>query len=50
MGFPILDVSDVVATFQQIVDSPHSGQAWYVVAGRVSEPFQFRHAPGPRLD
>jgi NAD(P)-dependent dehydrogenase (short-subunit alcohol dehydrogenase family) len=50
MGFPILDVSDVVATFQQIVDSPNTGQAWYVVAGRVSEPFQFRHAPGPRLD
>jgi NAD(P)-dependent dehydrogenase (short-subunit alcohol dehydrogenase family) len=50
MGFPILDVSDVVATFQQIIDSEQSGQAWYVVAGRISEPFRFRHAPGPRLD
>jgi NAD(P)-dependent dehydrogenase (short-subunit alcohol dehydrogenase family) len=50
MGFPILPVSDVVATFQQILDSPETGQAWYVVAGRESEPFRFRHAPGPRLD
>jgi NAD(P)-dependent dehydrogenase (short-subunit alcohol dehydrogenase family) len=50
MGFPILEVSDVVATFQQIIDSHESGGAWYVVAGRESEPFRFRHAPGPRLD
>ena len=50
MGFPILDVADVVATFQQIIDSEETGQAWYVVAGRISEPFRFRHAPGPRLD
>ena len=46
MGFPILDVSDVVAAFQRILDSDTTGQAWYVVAGRDSEPFQFRHAPG----
>ena len=50
MGFPILDVSDVVAAFERILDSDTSGQAWYVVAGRDSEPFQFRRAPGPRLD
>jgi NAD(P)-dependent dehydrogenase (short-subunit alcohol dehydrogenase family) len=50
MGFPILKVSDVVATFQQIIDSDETGAAWYVVAGRMSEPFRFRHAPGPRLD
>jgi NAD(P)-dependent dehydrogenase (short-subunit alcohol dehydrogenase family) len=50
MGFPILEVSDVVTTFQQILDSPDTGGAWYVVAGRESEPFRFRHAPGPRLD
>jgi len=50
MGFPILDVADVVATFQQIIDSEETGQAWYVVAGRISEPFRFRHALGPRLD
>jgi NAD(P)-dependent dehydrogenase (short-subunit alcohol dehydrogenase family) len=50
MGFPILDVSDVVAAFQRILDSDTTGQAWYVVAGRESEPFQFRRAPGPRLD
>jgi NAD(P)-dependent dehydrogenase (short-subunit alcohol dehydrogenase family) len=50
MGFPILDVSDVVAAFQRILDSDSTGQCWYVVAGRDSEPFQFRRAPGPRLD
>jgi NAD(P)-dependent dehydrogenase (short-subunit alcohol dehydrogenase family) len=50
MGFPILDVSDVVAAFERILASDTTGQAWYVVAGRESEPFQFRRAPGPRLD
>jgi NAD(P)-dependent dehydrogenase (short-subunit alcohol dehydrogenase family) len=50
MGFPILDVADVVAAFQRILDSDSTGEAWFVVAGRESEPFQFRHAPGPRLD
>lgn len=50
MGFPILDVADVVAAFQRILDADSTGEAWYVVAGRESEPFSFRHAPGPRLD
>ncbi len=50
MGFPILDVVDVVSAFQRILDSEGSGQCWYVVAGRQSEPFGFRRAPGPRLD
>jgi NAD(P)-dependent dehydrogenase (short-subunit alcohol dehydrogenase family) len=50
MGFPILDVSDVVAAFRRILDSDSTGECWYVVAGRDSEPFQFRRAPGPRLD
>ena len=50
MGFPILDVADVVAAFQNILDADSTGEAWYVVAGRPSEPFQFRRAPGPRLD
>jgi NAD(P)-dependent dehydrogenase (short-subunit alcohol dehydrogenase family) len=50
MGFPILDVSDVVAAFQRILDSDSTGECWYVVAGRESEPFRFRRAPGPRLD
>ena len=49
MGFPILDVGDVVAAFQRILDSDSTGEAWYVVAGRESEPFRFRRAPGPRL-
>ena len=50
MGFPILDVSDVVAAFQRILDSDSTGECWYVVAGRESEPFHFRRAPGPRID
>jgi NAD(P)-dependent dehydrogenase (short-subunit alcohol dehydrogenase family) len=50
MGFPILDVADVVEAFQRIIDADTTGECWYVVAGRPSEPFRFRHAPGPRLD
>jgi NAD(P)-dependent dehydrogenase (short-subunit alcohol dehydrogenase family) len=50
MGFPILDVSDVVDAFRRILDAESTGECWYVVAGRESEPFRFRHAPGPRLD
>jgi NAD(P)-dependent dehydrogenase (short-subunit alcohol dehydrogenase family) len=50
MGFPILEVSDVVDAMQHILDSEDSGQCWYVIAGRESEPFRFRNAPGPRLD
>ncbi len=50
MGFPILDVSDVVDAFGRILDAETTGEAWYVVAGRPSEPFRFHHAPGPRLD
>jgi NAD(P)-dependent dehydrogenase (short-subunit alcohol dehydrogenase family) len=50
MGFPIIEVADVVDAFQRIIDSDDTGQCWYVVAGRPSEPFQFRRAPGPRLD
>ena len=50
MGFPIIEVADVVAAFQRILDSDSTGECWYVVAGRESEPFQFRRAPGPRLD
>ncbi|HUC05506.1 MAG TPA: SDR family NAD(P)-dependent oxidoreductase [Acidimicrobiales bacterium] len=52
MGFPILDVADVVTTFGQILDAgpDRSGSCWYVVAGRASEPFAFRNAPGPRRD
>jgi NAD(P)-dependent dehydrogenase (short-subunit alcohol dehydrogenase family) len=48
MGFPILDVGDVVAAFGRIVASESTGGCWYVVSGRESEPFRFRRAPGPR--
>jgi NAD(P)-dependent dehydrogenase (short-subunit alcohol dehydrogenase family) len=46
--FPILKVSDVVDTFFSIVEGGGTGECWYVVPGRVSEPFRFRNAPGPR--
>jgi NAD(P)-dependent dehydrogenase (short-subunit alcohol dehydrogenase family) len=46
--FPILEVSDVVDTFLSIIDGGGTGECWYVVPGRKSEPFQFRNAPGPR--
>jgi hypothetical protein len=50
MGFPIIEVSDVVDAFRRLLDSESSGDCWYAIAGRESEPFRFRHAPGPRLD
>ncbi len=49
LGFPILEVSDVVAAVQRILEADSSGECWYVIAGRESEPFRFRGAPGPRL-
>jgi NAD(P)-dependent dehydrogenase (short-subunit alcohol dehydrogenase family) len=49
MGFLILDVNDVVTAFQRILDSDGSGDCWYVIVGRESEPFRFRNAPGPRI-
>jgi NAD(P)-dependent dehydrogenase (short-subunit alcohol dehydrogenase family) len=50
MGFPIIEVADVVAAFERILQADETGKCWYVVAGRQSEPFEFRRAPGPRLD
>ncbi len=47
-AFPILDVQDVVDAFFQILDSDTTGECWFVVPGRPSEPFRFRRAPGPR--
>ena len=48
MQFPILDVADVVDTFVSIVDGDGTGECWFVIPGRESEPFRFRNAPGPR--
>jgi NAD(P)-dependent dehydrogenase (short-subunit alcohol dehydrogenase family) len=47
-AFPILAVSDVVDAFMRILDRGATGECWFVVPGRPSEPFRFRHAPGPR--
>lgn len=46
--FPILDVSEVVDTFIAILDGGGSGECWFVVPGRESQPFSFRNVPGPR--
>ena len=48
--FPILEVGDVVDAFFSIIEAGRTGECWYVVPGRESEPFRFRHAPGPRSD
>ncbi|WP_199443870.1 SDR family oxidoreductase [Umezawaea beigongshangensis] len=47
-GMPILDVADVVAAFEAVLAAGGTGECWYVQAGRPSEPFAFRNAPGPR--
>ncbi|MGO9027390.1 MAG: SDR family oxidoreductase [Acidimicrobiales bacterium] len=46
--FPILEVDAVVDTFVAILDAGGTGECWYVVPGRQSEPFRFRNVPGPR--
>jgi NAD(P)-dependent dehydrogenase (short-subunit alcohol dehydrogenase family) len=46
--FPILAVETVVDTFMAILDAEGTGECWYVVPGRQSEPFRFRNVPGPR--
>jgi NAD(P)-dependent dehydrogenase (short-subunit alcohol dehydrogenase family) len=49
IGFPILDVSAVVDAFVQLLDSDGTGECWFVIPGRESQPFAFRRAPGPRV-
>jgi NAD(P)-dependent dehydrogenase (short-subunit alcohol dehydrogenase family) len=49
IGFPILDVSTVVDAFVKLLDSDGTGECWFVIPGRESEPFTFRRAPGPRV-
>ncbi|MET9231788.1 SDR family NAD(P)-dependent oxidoreductase [Lentzea sp. NPDC003310] len=48
IGMPIIPVSDVVDGFMSIVEGSGTGEAWFVQAGRPSEPFGFRNPPGPR--
>ncbi|GAA3166383.1 SDR family oxidoreductase [Planomonospora alba] len=48
IGFPVLDVSEVVDTFFRLLDSDGTGECWFVIPGRESQPFAFRRAPGPR--
>ena len=50
MRTPILSVDMVMDTFEGILDSGQTGQAWFVQYGRPSEPFAVRNVPGPRVD
>jgi len=50
VSFPILEVETVVDTFMAIVEGDATGECWFVVPGRTSEPFAFRRAPGPRAE
>ena len=50
IGMPIIPVSAVVDAFMSIVEGSGSGEAWFVQAGRPSEPFGFRNPPGPRAE
>ncbi|MEI7479177.1 MAG: SDR family NAD(P)-dependent oxidoreductase [Actinomycetes bacterium] len=45
-GFPILPLERVVDAFVTIAESQTSGECYYVVVGRETEPFKFRNAPG----
>ena len=47
-GIPMMTPGDVAEALLAILGSDHTGQAWYVQPGRASEPFNFRHVPGPR--
>jgi NAD(P)-dependent dehydrogenase (short-subunit alcohol dehydrogenase family) len=47
-AFPILTVDAVVDAVAAILATGGTGQCWYVVPGRASEPFGFRGVPGPR--
>jgi NAD(P)-dependent dehydrogenase (short-subunit alcohol dehydrogenase family) len=49
-GVPILDVEAITDAVLDILDSDGTGECWYVVAGRPSEPFRFRGVPGPRTE
>lgn len=46
--FPILSLDDVLDAFMAIATDARTGQCWFVVPGRPSEPFGFRNVPGPR--
>ncbi|PRY30920.1 NADP-dependent 3-hydroxy acid dehydrogenase YdfG [Umezawaea tangerina] len=47
-NMPIMEVADVVKAFMAIAESDGTGECWFVVPGRESQPFTFRNAPGPR--
>jgi len=46
-GIPIIPVDVAGRAVLQAFDSPDSGQAWLLQAGRPAEPYRFRGIPGP---
>ena len=46
-GVPIIPVEKAGETVLQAFDSPDTGQAWLLQAGRDGEPYRFRGIPGP---
>lgn len=49
-GIPLLDVVQVVDTFEAVLRGGGTGECWFVQPGRTSAPFEFRGVPGPRTD
>ena len=50
MGFPIIEVADVVDGFQRILDSDSTGSAGTSSPGARASPSSSAGLPGPRLD
>ena len=46
-GVPIIGVEQAGETVLRMFDSPDTGQAWLLQAGREGEPYRFRGIPGP---
>ena len=46
-GVPIIPVDVAGRAVLQAFDSPDTGQAWLLQAGRPAEPYRFRGIPGP---
>ena len=49
-GFPLLQADDVAEAVARAIQSGGSGECWFVQPGRESQPFEFRHVPGPRVE
>jgi NAD(P)-dependent dehydrogenase (short-subunit alcohol dehydrogenase family) len=48
LRIPLLDVEEVAAAFEHVLDSGRTGESWMVVPGRDIEPYRFAGVPSPR--